>query len=322
MFEIFFVNKFFTRNLAFFSYIIMAEDVAMAMAVPDESDTTMAIEPQQQQQPDDQTLRASIVELFKTVDLDSMGVATFRKTLEAKFGVSLKKRKDLIVNVLGTLMEFRDVLLPPPPAPVIEPESEVKQLPEAESEEEPVIRKLSKKARKEKRRLKQLAREADELKTDADDLKETKEEKQPRTRSQKKHQPRGRPKKHVNQPGKPISMSSVLQLFIGDAQEISRVEVVKRIWDYIKEHKLQDAADKCEINCDEKLKTVFECDRLNMFSLNKTLAKHILPFVPPPAPPEVAEQPEPEELFSPQPQPLEMPPLEQDTTMAIDSTDE
>lgn len=57
--------------------------------------------------------------------------------------------------------------------------------------------------------------------------------------------------------------------------QLSRPEVVKRMWVYIKEHNLQDPADKRWIICDERLTQLFGKDRVNSFSMNKDLTQHL-----------------------------------------------
>jgi chromatin remodeling complex protein RSC6 len=82
-------------------------------------------------------------------------------------------------------------------------------------------------------------------------------------------------------PKKPNGLQKVLQpspelsAVIGPGQ-LSRGEVVSKIWAYIKEHKLQDPANKREIIADAKLKPVFGGkDKVDMFEMNKHLAKHL-----------------------------------------------
>ena len=53
-------------------------------------------------------------------------------------------------------------------------------------------------------------------------------------------------------------------------------QVVSRLWQYIKEHNLQDPDKKSNIIPDEKMLTIFTAP-LNQFSMNKQLTKHILP---------------------------------------------
>lgn len=47
---------------------------------------------------------------------------------------------------------------------------------------------------------------------------------------------------------------------------LSRPQVVKHIWAYVKERNLQDSTDKRYILCDDKLREVFHTDRLHMFT--------------------------------------------------------
>jgi chromatin remodeling complex protein RSC6 len=56
---------------------------------------------------------------------------------------------------------------------------------------------------------------------------------------------------------------------------LPRTEVVSKMWDYIKKHKLQNEANKREILADEKLSAVFGKDKVTMFEMNKFLALHL-----------------------------------------------
>ncbi|KAJ3547168.1 hypothetical protein NM688_g5429 [Phlebia brevispora] len=60
-----------------------------------------------------------------------------------------------------------------------------------------------------------------------------------------------------------------------DTDKMSRPQVVKRIWEYIKENNLQNPADRREIMCDDKLKSVFGIDKIGMFKMNKALGEHL-----------------------------------------------
>jgi chromatin remodeling complex protein RSC6 len=74
---------------------------------------------------------------------------------------------------------------------------------------------------------------------------------------------------------KPMQPSAELAAVIGGGQH-SRGEVVSKIWAYIKKNNLQNPANKREIVADAKLKPVFGGkDRVNMFEMNKHLAKHL-----------------------------------------------
>ena len=74
---------------------------------------------------------------------------------------------------------------------------------------------------------------------------------------------------------KPLKPSAELVAVIG-AGEVARSDAVKKMWDYIKKHNLQNPTDKREILADAKLKPVFGgADKVSMFEMNKHLAKHL-----------------------------------------------
>ncbi|XP_019096240.1 PREDICTED: upstream activation factor subunit spp27 isoform X1 [Camelina sativa] len=73
------------------------------------------------------------------------------------------------------------------------------------------------------------------------------------------------------------SLSPELQSFTG-VTELARTEVVKLLWKYIKENKLQDPNDGRTIICDESLRSLFPFESINMFQMNKLLTKHIWPL--------------------------------------------
>ena len=74
---------------------------------------------------------------------------------------------------------------------------------------------------------------------------------------------------------KPLSVSSELAAVVGSGP-MPRSEVVKKIWDYIKKHGLQDSANKRNINADDKLKKVFGGKgQVSMFEMNKLVSKHL-----------------------------------------------
>ncbi|KAJ7529260.1 hypothetical protein O6H91_15G040500 [Diphasiastrum complanatum] len=70
------------------------------------------------------------------------------------------------------------------------------------------------------------------------------------------------------------TLSPELQALVGE-EELSRVEVSKRLWDYIKKNNLQDPDDKRNIFCNEVLRSLFGTDVTDMFQMNKLLSKHI-----------------------------------------------
>jgi chromatin remodeling complex protein RSC6 len=74
---------------------------------------------------------------------------------------------------------------------------------------------------------------------------------------------------------KVLKPSPALAEVVGPA-ELSRGEVVSKMWAYIKGNNLQNPANKREIVADDKLKPIFDGkDKVDMFEMNKHLAKHL-----------------------------------------------
>jgi len=74
---------------------------------------------------------------------------------------------------------------------------------------------------------------------------------------------------------KPMTPSHELAAVIGSGS-MPRTEVTKKIWEYIKKHKLQDSANKRNINADEKLKPIFGGKKqVSMFEMTKLVAGHL-----------------------------------------------
>ena len=68
--------------------------------------------------------------------------------------------------------------------------------------------------------------------------------------------------------------SAALAAVIG-SELVSRPEVMKKLWDYIKANNLQDPKDKRTIVADAKLRAVLEADAVNMFALAGIVGKHL-----------------------------------------------
>ena len=73
---------------------------------------------------------------------------------------------------------------------------------------------------------------------------------------------------------KPMTPSAALGAVIG-AKAMPRTEVTKKIWDYIKKNKLQDAVNKRMINADAKLKEIFNKAQVSMFEMAGLIGKHL-----------------------------------------------
>jgi upstream activation factor subunit UAF30 len=74
---------------------------------------------------------------------------------------------------------------------------------------------------------------------------------------------------------KPVQPDDLLAAVIG-ANPIPRTELTKKLWDYIKKNKLQDAKIRTQINADDKLKPVFNGKKsVSMFEMTKLVSGHL-----------------------------------------------
>jgi upstream activation factor subunit UAF30 len=71
-----------------------------------------------------------------------------------------------------------------------------------------------------------------------------------------------------------VEVSPQLREVIGDG-DVSRGDIIHRMWKHIKAHNLQDPSDKRFILCDAALKQIFKSGRVSMFKMNKELTRHI-----------------------------------------------
>ena len=75
-------------------------------------------------------------------------------------------------------------------------------------------------------------------------------------------------------PGAGLTPSEALAAVIG-TEPVARPQVIKKLWDYIKDQGLQDAANKRAINADAKLLAVFGKPQVTMFELAGIVGKHL-----------------------------------------------
>jgi len=75
---------------------------------------------------------------------------------------------------------------------------------------------------------------------------------------------------------RPVQPDDKLAMIVG-LGPLPRTELTKRLWDYIKANKLQDAKKKTMINADEPMRAVFNGKKqVTMFEMTKLVANHIL----------------------------------------------
>ena len=73
---------------------------------------------------------------------------------------------------------------------------------------------------------------------------------------------------------KAMTPSEALAAIIGKGP-YPRTEVTKKVWEYIKKNKLQDAVNRRMINADAKLKEIFKKAQASMFEMTKMINAHL-----------------------------------------------
>jgi upstream activation factor subunit UAF30 len=73
---------------------------------------------------------------------------------------------------------------------------------------------------------------------------------------------------------KPVQPDEALSAVIG-SEPVSRTEITRKLWDYIRKNNLQDPANRTYTKADEKLKQVFNGqERVSMFEMTKLVFGH------------------------------------------------
>ena len=73
---------------------------------------------------------------------------------------------------------------------------------------------------------------------------------------------------------KAMTPSASLAAIIG-GNPLPRTEVTKKVWEYIKKNKLQDAVNRRMINADARLKEIFKKAQVSMFEMTKLISNHL-----------------------------------------------
>jgi upstream activation factor subunit UAF30 len=74
---------------------------------------------------------------------------------------------------------------------------------------------------------------------------------------------------------KPVQPGALLVPVVG-SKPLPRGQLTKKLWEYIKKNKLQDAKKRTMINADDTLKAIFGGKKqVSMFEMTKLVSKHI-----------------------------------------------
>ncbi len=100
--------------------------------------------------------------------------------------------------------------------------------------------------------------------------------KAPKKAAKKAAKPKAKVKRKPNPAFmKPLTIGEALHPIVG-SKPMPRTEVVKKLWEYIRKNKLQDAKEKRNINADANLQKVFGGKKtVSMFEMTKHVSKHL-----------------------------------------------
>ncbi|KAK8606821.1 hypothetical protein V6N13_052577 [Hibiscus sabdariffa] len=192
-------------------------------------------------------LIARLREFLEESDLNTTTTAIVRRRLEEDFGIDLSEKKKFIREQVDLYLQ--------------------NQFENAEGEEQ----ELEEDDQSEKIKSEE---------TDGSDSNEEAESKKARNKRAPVKKRSKRVNNEVKKRGggfnKVCNLSPQLQELVG-VPSLARTEVVKQLWAYIREKKLQDPDNKKNIICDESLHALFGVHSIDMFQMNKALSKHILP---------------------------------------------
>lgn len=71
-----------------------------------------------------------------------------------------------------------------------------------------------------------------------------------------------------------LKPSPELAAVVGEAP-LPRTEVTKKLWDYIKQHDLQNPQNRRMIRADDRLRPIFGQDEVSMFEMTKLVNQHL-----------------------------------------------
>lgn len=100
--------------------------------------------------------------------------------------------------------------------------------------------------------------------------------KAPKKAAKKAAKPKAKTKRKPNPAFmKPLNIGDALHPIVG-SKPLPRTEVVKKLWEYIRKNKLQDAKERRNINADANLQKVFGGKKtVSMFEMTKHVSKHL-----------------------------------------------
>ncbi|XP_023217189.1 upstream activation factor subunit spp27-like isoform X2 [Centruroides sculpturatus] len=206
----------------------------------------------------DSELKKSINEILQGADLNRTSARKVRKQLEEKYQMDLtKKKKDIDDIIMNIITESKQNENSEEESPEEEGSDE-----EYESESEEDVPKKKPKVTESKKSKRKKAESSSES-----DWEES------TRKSSSKKEKKNKPKKE-NSYTKKLLLSPELAELVG-AKEMARSDIVKKMWEIVRERDLFDPNNKQFIICDAQLKKIFGEERIRMFGVMKYLKAHL-----------------------------------------------
>ncbi|KAL3843932.1 hypothetical protein ACJIZ3_001335 [Penstemon smallii] len=205
----------------------------------------------------DSKLVERLREILRVSDLETTTANVVRRRLEEEFSVDLLDRRAFIREQIDLFLQEKEEVIEYDSIDAAVEEEEQKEVKEEENESEI------------------------ESESENENENESEEEESDADRRKRKKSKSAKMDSEVKKKGggftKPCALSPQLEKLLG-VSELARTQVVKKIWEYIRENNLQNPKDKRKIICDDSLREVFRVNSIDMFQMNKVLSKHIWPL--------------------------------------------
>lgn len=190
-----------------------------------------------------------VLEIIQTADLETCTPKSIRASLEEEFQIDLEPLRDVINQTINKAVEQR-----------LDKEDTEASASNSASEFEKGL---------DDKQLAQLLQEEENRQVRSQRRSAVKAQRPAKVKGKRMSRP---------QENNPFNRACLLSPALADlvgAKEMSRPQVVKALWAYIKANDLQDPADRRNIRCDEKFKALFKRPRISCFSMNKYLSDHL-----------------------------------------------
>ncbi|XP_064603639.1 uncharacterized protein LOC135469048 isoform X2 [Liolophura sinensis] len=220
-------------------------------------------------------IRASVRKILKGADLTSLSSKKVRRMLEEQYDADFTDRKQEIDDILMKAISEEEDSQNSQASNGKNSESEASSESEDEIEVEPPKKKAkpSTKSKGKKVDDEELAKQLQEEESGGRKSRHRSVKKSPVQKKKKRKEKTPR-KTGTSTYSQPCVLSPDLATIMG-TDRMARKDVVKRMWEIVKERKLEDPKNRQFMVCDEELFKVFGKKRIRTFGMMKFLKSHI-----------------------------------------------